>query len=273
MSRPHIAYDLRGPQGRTPLVFLHGASASRTDWDDVVPAFDDRPVLAVDQRGHGDSEHRPGEYRIADFAADAAALLEDVLGEPSVIVGQSLGGLVADHLAGSAHPKVKAVYLVDPPLFILDQPVFDKTVYATLFPLLQAALRALREQDADLEGYRNLLRSAQAPSGKTFWDELGARRAERTALSLSKFDPEVFTQVLDFSASEGFDPHAPIRVPIHVDRGGLEDAAFRAEDEDVLRKSTPQVTFHHAKGLGHNLHAEDPESFAARLRAVLGRVE
>ncbi len=46
-----------GGGGKRPLLFLHGGSAHAHWWDFVAPAFvDDFHVLALDQRGHGESE-------------------------------------------------------------------------------------------------------------------------------------------------------------------------------------------------------------------------
>lgn len=80
-----------------PLVFVHGAWASRRMWDPQFDRFaDDRTVLAVDLRGHGRTGRtRRGSYGIRLFAEDLRAVLEREGIDDPVICGLSMGGHVA----------------------------------------------------------------------------------------------------------------------------------------------------------------------------------
>lgn len=78
------------------LLFLNGSGATLASSELLINAFRRRfDVVAHDQRGLGRTEVPPGPYSMADYAADALALLDHV-GWPSCrVVGVSFGGMVA----------------------------------------------------------------------------------------------------------------------------------------------------------------------------------
>ena len=96
-----------------PVVLLPGTGHSAGSWDGVAASLSaTRTVLAVDLRGHGESGW-PGEYSIALMVHDVVALLER-LDDPSVdLVGHSLGGLVALHVAAIHPGRVRRLVLED----------------------------------------------------------------------------------------------------------------------------------------------------------------
>lgn len=95
------------------VVLLHGMGDSAEDWDVVAAELGrDRRVIAVDLRGHGQSEW-PGRYSIAAIAEDVAELLGE-LAESSVdVVGHSLGGLVACVVAAATNSGIRRLVLED----------------------------------------------------------------------------------------------------------------------------------------------------------------
>lgn len=114
---PGVALHIRevsggpGPSGRlTPILFLHGFSLSGATYERTLGTLPDGyRGIAVDQRGFGDSDQPEAGYTMPDFAADAAAIL-DALGIPrAVIVGHSLGGLVAQQFAVDFPDRVLAL--------------------------------------------------------------------------------------------------------------------------------------------------------------------
>lgn len=104
-----------GKPGLRPAVFLHGHGLTAHTWDLVSLALRSRlHCFTPDLRGHGDSEWSPVmDYRVATHAADAELFLRQVTVEPAVLVGMSLGGLVALRCAAEAGELVRALVIVD----------------------------------------------------------------------------------------------------------------------------------------------------------------
>jgi pimeloyl-ACP methyl ester carboxylesterase len=118
-----IEFDDAGV-GDPPLLFVHGWCCDRSYFAPQVEHFGrSHRVVAVDQRGHGKSEPAPdGDYSAAAFAGDAAELIADLGLDRPVVVGHSLGGVIALALAASRPDLVRGVVMVDPaPIVISDE--------------------------------------------------------------------------------------------------------------------------------------------------------
>lgn len=104
-----------GEPGSPDVLLLHGGNQSAHSWDLVSLHLSDRfHVLALDQRGHGDSEwSRESDYSIEARAADALAFIEDQGLKAPIVVGHSMGGMVTMRLALTAPDSVRATVLVD----------------------------------------------------------------------------------------------------------------------------------------------------------------
>jgi len=102
--------------GRGPaLVLLHGGSAHARWWDFVIPHLGTGiHVLALDLRGHGESDWAAdGAYRIADYAADLAHVIEELGLESPALAGHSLGSFVALRYAVEHPQSLSALVVVD----------------------------------------------------------------------------------------------------------------------------------------------------------------
>ncbi|MBB6253340.1 alpha/beta fold hydrolase [Nitrospirillum iridis] len=110
-----LAADVAGPTSGTPVLFLHGSGQTRRSWGKALNEGARRGfrAVALDLRGHGDSQWSPdGRYDLGLFADDLAAVLEQ-FPAPPIVVGASLGGL-AGMLTAAATPRlVRALVLVD----------------------------------------------------------------------------------------------------------------------------------------------------------------
>src|SRR5213594_132023 len=104
-----------GTPGRPPILLLHGGAQTAHSWDDVAPDLaTDHHVLALDQRGHGDSDRAPaGRYTRADFVADVLAFLDDRRFDAATLVALSLGGLNAIAFAATHPTRTRGLVVVD----------------------------------------------------------------------------------------------------------------------------------------------------------------
>jgi pimeloyl-ACP methyl ester carboxylesterase len=98
-----------------PILLLHGGNQSAHSWDLVSLHLSDRyHVLALDQRGHGDSEwNRGADYSIAAMAEDAQAFIAELGLERPIVFGHSMGGMVTLALATSRPELARALVVVD----------------------------------------------------------------------------------------------------------------------------------------------------------------
>jgi pimeloyl-ACP methyl ester carboxylesterase len=103
----------RWPGAGTPVLLLHGLAQTRRFWDLVVPGLAGMPVLAPDQRGHGDSDRPDGPYDGDAVAADALTALDSLGLSRAVVVGHSWGAWTALRLAAAAPERVLAVVALD----------------------------------------------------------------------------------------------------------------------------------------------------------------
>jgi len=99
----------------TALVFLHGFSNEAHVWDDAAPAVAPHyRTVALDLRGHGDSDHDPeGRYDYDFHVADLEAVLDALGIGRLVLVGHSLGGRVAMRFAGRHPDRLAGLVIVD----------------------------------------------------------------------------------------------------------------------------------------------------------------
>ena len=107
-----LAYDESGRRDAPPAVLLHALGEAAEDWADLARRLAvDHRVLALDLRGHGDSD-RPGEYSGALMADDVVAALDALEVRDAVLVGHSLGGVVAFRVA-AARPDLVSLLVVE----------------------------------------------------------------------------------------------------------------------------------------------------------------
>ncbi|MGW0706137.1 alpha/beta hydrolase [Streptomyces sp. NPDC002643] len=119
-----LVYDDEGPRedlrdgeahhdsDRVPLVFVHGWTANRRRWDHQLAYFAaKRRVIRLDLRGHGESSGA-GVRTIEELAKDVLALVDHLTIERFVLVGHSMGGMIAQTIALSHPDRVDRMVLV-----------------------------------------------------------------------------------------------------------------------------------------------------------------
>ncbi|HEX4729971.1 MAG TPA: alpha/beta fold hydrolase [Solirubrobacterales bacterium] len=100
--------------GGETVVLLHGLGGDRSVWDDYLgPLGADRRVLAFDLRGFGASGSLPETTAMSEHARDVAAEIARRGAGPAIVVGHSMGGMVAQQLAVDSPQLVRALVLID----------------------------------------------------------------------------------------------------------------------------------------------------------------
>jgi pimeloyl-ACP methyl ester carboxylesterase len=114
---PRLHYLEWNPDAARTIVLLHGNSANAWWWDPVARATaPEFRLLALDQRGHGDSEWaRPPAYSPLDYAHDLARFVEHAAAgsQKPVVVGHSMGGLNVLAFARRSPEAARGVMAID----------------------------------------------------------------------------------------------------------------------------------------------------------------
>jgi pimeloyl-ACP methyl ester carboxylesterase len=246
-----LSFDHYGDVDAQPVVFLHGLSAARVTYAEIVDhmsgpvATGAVQVFTVDMRGHGQSSWGTYEtYDTAHYAADIIAFVEQVIGKPIALVGHSLGGLVAAHTATARPDLVQALLLEDPPFFEGDEAVRNASPVAAFFPKLVAAVRALQARSAPASDYEPLVRDTTPP------EEWSAR-----CEMLRQWDPTTMQAAIDGVVWRTFDPVAVFTCPVTILQadpafGGV----FKPEDGPLVMATNPNVDIVLVEGAAHGIH-------------------
>jgi len=112
-SRPQAAVVLQGEGTKAPVLMAHPLGLSEAIWQDLARrlAAQGHPTLRYDLRGHGRSPNASGDWGLAQLADDAARLITEWGRGPVVMLGLSLGGLVAQQLAATRPELLRGLVL------------------------------------------------------------------------------------------------------------------------------------------------------------------
>jgi pimeloyl-ACP methyl ester carboxylesterase len=145
-------YDHRPGTGPT-LVFLHYWGGSARSWQPVVTRLPGRSTLSIDFRGWSRSSDLPGPYTLDQLAQDTLAVIQAAGLTEYVLVGHSMGGKVAQLVAGT-HPKgLVGLVLVGPG---------PARPAAEITPEYQAGLSHAYDSDELVAGARDNILTATA---------------------------------------------------------------------------------------------------------------
>jgi pimeloyl-ACP methyl ester carboxylesterase len=240
-----IAYEATGDG--PPLVLLHGITESRRTWDPLVADLaGDHTVLAVDQRGHGESSGAAA-YDPASMAGDAAAVLAGLgLADP-LVVGHSMGGIVATAYAAS-HP-CRGVLNIDQSIALGD------------FQDLVRGAEPLLRSDAFGDVIASLFESMQGPL-----PEAEAARVANLRRPSQDVVLGVWAPLLDLDRAALEDLVGAITSHVDVPYLALHGIDPGPEYGSWLAQAIPGATLEVWDGHGHYPHLVDPGRFLDRLR-------
>ena len=241
-------YYERAGKGAPELLFVSGWCCDHTAFAPQVEHFArTHAVTTFDLRGVGQSGQTDGGYSIPELADDVAALCAAVGIERPVVVGHSLGGMIAVELGGR-HPSLpSALVLVDP---------------GPIDPL-----------PATVEFFRGFAKELEGPDGEAirrdYVHDMGARdeETERWIVELMCAVPQPVAAAVIRGVSEwnGREPFARCTLPVLLLRAQL------AEETDLLRlrRLKPDLEVGLTVGAGHFHQIEVPEQVNAMIERFL----
>ncbi|MEU7820900.1 alpha/beta fold hydrolase [Catellatospora sp. NPDC049133] len=107
--------DFGGPADAPPVVLVHGLGGSHLNWTRLAPLLTPYArVSALDLAGFGRTGAAAGPTTVTANAELLRRYLTEVVGEPAVLVGNSMGGMISTLTAAAAPDAVRGLALVDP---------------------------------------------------------------------------------------------------------------------------------------------------------------
>lgn len=269
-----LEWSRDGSPRATTVLMLHGLSGISTGYDEVVDDLGDvADVFRLDLRGHGRSDHAPGTYAVPFYSDDVIAFIEEVIAEPVVLVGHSLGGVITHHITATRPELVLSALCEDPPLYFCDQSLFEKSIMATVFPLLEAGMRAAQTAGRPREDFESMVGDAVMPWGRAR-DHMSARALHSRTDAMMLADPDVWLPAIHGGALSGYDPDARITKPMIILQADptMGPALFpehAARQHDV----NPEIDIRVIDGAPHGIHSflGATDRYVEALRDIIKR--
>jgi pimeloyl-ACP methyl ester carboxylesterase len=249
-----------GPTRRSGILLLHGGAA-HAHWFDAVAATlaERRHVVALDQRGHGESEWvRPPAYATQDFAGDLVGIIDGLGWTTVVLVGHSMGGHNAIACAAWHPDRVRGLVVVD------SRPAIPAERIAQMRERGARPHRRHPTVDAAVAAFRLL--PPDTTADPALLDHLARESvAWQDGAVILRFDPACY------AAREPVDGWPLLRAivaPTLVIRGSLSPILTRAMAER-LSGEVRGARLVEVPGAYHHLVLDRPEAFAEALLEFL----
>lgn len=255
-----------GTRGGRPILFLHGGALTAHTWDLCCLAMrDDYHCLALDQRGHGDSDWAPDiDYSIAAQREDVRGFAEAVGLDNFVLVGMSMGAINGLAYAIQYPETLSALVLIDagpnvrrPGSSRIRDFVNGGAEPETLDAIIARALSFNPRRDP-LILRRSLMHNLrESADGNWTW----------------KYDRRRFQGMGGERHAEErqrlADGLAAVTCPTLVVRGAESDV-FHDEDAERLAAGLPDARWLKIAKAGHTVQGDNPKDLVAALRDFLG---
>ena len=257
-----------GGHGRHPVVLVHGVRLHAHVWNHFSRRLRDRyHVLALDQRGHGDSAWGgPDGYHVESLYQDLRAVVTARGLQRYTLVGHSLGGMVSMLYASRHHDELERLVLVDitagrPPVppgadisRITETPAprdFDSPDEATVY--LGGIMRRAPQHVVE-ESVRHGMR--QTESGRYTW----------------KYDPALLHRRRPVSGQMDFwSLVRDVPTPTLLQYGSHSNVVTPALAQRMA-DTMPRCTVERIEGAGHGLFTDQPDAFADSVERFLAKV-
>ncbi|NIB44889.1 alpha/beta hydrolase [Pseudomaricurvus alkylphenolicus] len=243
-----LAYDLVEAEGR-PAVLIHALMGNRGFMDSIGQFWrqEHGATLAVDLPGHGESPMPLEPISISDSAKQVVALIKQQGLQDPIVIGHSMGGLVALEVAAQVPESVAGVILLDPAPIVFDDAT--RQGWSGLYEMLSG------------EGYQDA--KAMIIDGQA-----GPYDNKQAVVSradvFEKVAPEAliqsFSSMLQWNGAEAL---AKVKAPVAGFWGG------RNAEPDVLLEHKADALIGQVVASGHYIHLEAREQVEAMINQAL----
>jgi pimeloyl-ACP methyl ester carboxylesterase len=238
--------------GDPALVFIHGWCCDQSAWGDQIEAFaPEHRIIAVDLRGHGDSDKPDQDYDIAGFADDMAWLIREIGLDRPVLIGHSMGGVTTLNLLRK-HPDIaRAAVFVDAGIIPLPEEIR---------PLIGQTIEALKSP-----AYREVAQNVVKQF--LFREQSPPELREEVAASMATAPQRLMHTALASTLSEENYPPGPVPVPSLFVR-----AATLQATEEQIKERYPGLEVVSVDA-AHFIQLEKPAELNAIIARFLEKVE
>jgi len=253
-----------GNERLQPILFLHGGALTAHTWDLCCLALrNEFHCLALDQRGHGDTDWAPdADYSIAAQREDVRGFVDNLGLDRFVLAGMSMGAINALAFAIHYPEKLSQLVIIDagpeirrPGSHRIRDFVNGGANPESLNAIIERALAFNPRRDPKILRRSLMHNLRQQTDGNWVW----------------KYDRRRFQQMGDQHTAERrglADGLAKITCPTLVVRGAESDV-FHDEDAERLAQRLPDGRWVTIPKAGHTVQGDNPKDLAEALREFL----
>ncbi|MBZ9694495.1 MULTISPECIES: alpha/beta fold hydrolase [unclassified Mesorhizobium] len=233
-----------------PLLLIHGFTDTSRSFSLLAPHLAGRRLIMPDLRGHGASQ-AGGGYRVADFAEDIAGLIRHLRLDRPIVVGHSLGGMVAIALAARQPDLIGGLVVLASTL----KPGF------TPDHALPVGILALHDPISPADPFFAWWHACQTSVPRTFLAGLATEASAMPAARWRAILEEV--RITDLTAEA-----RAVRAKALIIAGAC-DPLFDEPHQQALADALTGSRLVWAQNCGHNPHWEDPAFVASAMAGLL----
>jgi len=252
-------------EGGRPLLLVHGFTGAREDFHDHVGAFAAAGwhVVVPDLPGHGDSHPEDIVHGFDAYAGIVLALVDNLGWDRFALLGHSMGGVVAQHVALVAPQRLNALVLMDtsPDRFHVDAGLVEAACEIVSSKGMEALLAVQKEIGSPLETEASRRLRTERPGWEAQQDGKLLRAAPSMYVAMLRALSAAPSRAEQLAALS-----TPTLVIVGEQDLGLLDAAAR------LASAIPGARLVHIPGAGHSPQVEAPERWFETVVGFLDEV-
>ena len=261
-----------GSDNGPPILLIHGITGNWRGFLPVMPYLTMRyHVYGIDLRGHGKSGHKTGHYTLRDYEKDTKSFIEQVIKEPPIIFGHSLGGMIATmYAAHNQHNK--AVIIGDSP------PNYENSL-STDIEFRMSYWRQAKKTSSECQTFDAILESLK--KDKIMWGDVPIEEPlalRNMAVNWSRMDPDILTKMTESKDSitmmfDGYDTmelFPLLKCPVLLLRGDPKlGGAIKDKEVEKAKELIRDLTYVYISDIGHALFPVGAEPVLSKLTIFL----